>query len=148
MKEISNRSATYHFYVDQQFTAGMVLAGSEIKSLREGKASFNDCFCVFHQDELFIRNLHIANYSHGTAYHHDPVRERKLLLTRKELKKLQTKTREKGFTIIPLRIFMSESGFAKIDIGLARGKKSHDKRESIKEREVKRELSRNKGRED
>jgi SsrA-binding protein len=142
MKEISNRSATFHFAIEQKFVAGMVLSGTEIKSLRQGKANFNDSFCVLHKGELFVRSLHIAIYNFGTANNHDPVRERKLLLTRRELKKIETKTKEKGYTIIPLKIFMSESGYAKIEIALAKGKKTHDKRDSIKEKDAQRDLKR------
>lgn len=142
MKEISNRSATFHFALEQKFTAGMVLLGTEIKSLRQGKANFNDSFCVLHQGELYIRSLHIAAYLHGTANYHDPIRERKLLLTKRELNKIESKTKEKGYTIVPLRIFLSENGYAKIDIALARGKKVHDKRQSIKEKDVQRDLKR------
>lgn len=142
MKEISNRSASYHFAIEQRFTAGMVLLGTEIKSLRQGKASFNDSFCVFNHGELVIRSLHIAVYSHGTATNHDPLRERKLLLTQKELRKLENKTKEKGYTIVPLRIFLSESGYAKIEIALARGKNTHDKRDSIKAKDADREMRR------
>ncbi|MBP6625128.1 MAG: SsrA-binding protein SmpB [Chitinophagaceae bacterium] len=142
MKEISNRSATFHFAIEQKFSAGMVLLGTEIKSLRQGKASFNDSYCLLHEGELWIKSLHIAEYTHGTAHNHEPIRDRKLLLTRKEIKKLETKTKEKGFTIIPLRIFLSESGYAKIDIALARGKKVHDKRDSIKAKDAERQLKR------
>lgn len=142
MKEISNRSATYHFALEARFTAGMMLLGTEIKSLRQGKANFNDSFCFFQNGELFIRNLHIAQYSHGTSNNHDPVRDRKLLLNRKELRKLENKTREKGYTIIPLRIFLSESGYAKIEIALARGKNTVDKRHSIKARDAERDMRR------
>ncbi|MBK8684634.1 MAG: SsrA-binding protein SmpB [Chitinophagaceae bacterium] len=142
MKEISNRSASFHFAIEQKFSAGMVLTGTEIKSLRQGKASFNDSYCLMHQGELWLKSLHIAEYSHGTYTNHDPLRDRKLLLSKKELRKIDAKTREKGFTIIPLRIFMSESGYAKIDIALARGKKTHDKRDSIKAKDAERELKR------
>jgi SsrA-binding protein len=120
----------------------MVLTGTEVKSLRAGKASFNDSYCLFQGDELYIRSLHISEYTQGTYNNHNPVRERKLLLNKKELRKWQAKIKEKGYTIIPLRIYFSESGKAKIQIGLARGKKLHDKRESIKERDAKRELDR------
>jgi len=140
--ELKNRSAYYEYLVDDKFDAGMVLTGTEVKSLRAGKASFNDSYCLFHGDELFIRSLHIAEYEMGTYANHDPLRERKLLLNRKELRKLQSKIKEKGYTIIPLRIFFSEKGKAKIQIGLARGKKLHDKRESIKQRDAERELRR------
>lgn len=120
----------------------MVLTGTEIKSIRQGKASFNDSYCLLHESELFVKSLHIAEYSHGTYSNHDPLRDRKLLLTKKEIRKLSTKTKEKGFTIIPLRIFFSESGYAKMEIALARGKKLHDKRDSLKAKDAERELKR------
>ncbi|MEZ5046405.1 MAG: SsrA-binding protein SmpB [Chitinophagaceae bacterium] len=142
MKEISNRSATFHFAIEQKFVAGMVLLGTEIKSIRQGRVSFNDSFCFLSHGELWIKSLHIAAYSHGTSNNHEALRDRKLLLTKRELKKILAKTKEKGFTIIPLRIFLSESGFAKIEIALARGKKLHDKRDTIKNRDVKREIDR------
>lgn len=140
--EIKNRSAYYEYQIDDKLDAGMVLTGTEVKSLRGGKASFNDSYCLFQGDELYVRSLHISEYTQGTYNNHNPVRERKLLLHKKELRKWQQKIKEKGYTIIPLRIFFSESGKAKIQIGLARGKKLHDKRESIKERDAKRELDR------
>src|SRR5919205_983871 len=140
--EIRNRSAYFEYYIDDKYTAGMVLTGTEVKSLRASKASFNDSYCIFHQDELWIRSLHIAEYSHGTFNNHDPVRERKLLLSKKEIKKLQGKIKEKGYTIIPLRIFFNENNLAKLEIGLAKGKKLHDKRESIKQRDTEREIKR------
>lgn len=120
----------------------MVLTGTEVKSLRQGRASFNDSYCIFHQGELFIRSLHISEYSHGTYNNHDPVRERKLLLNRRELKKLDSKIREKGYTIVPLRIFFNEKNLAKVEIGLGKGKKLHDKRETIKQRDTEREMKR------
>ena len=120
----------------------MVLTGTEVKSLRSGKASFGDSYCIINKGELWIKSLHIAEYSHGTANNHDPVRERKLLLHKRELKKLEAKIKEKGFTIIPLRIFFNEDNLAKIEIGLAKGKKLHDKRESIKQKDVEREMKR------
>lgn len=119
------------------------MTGTEIKSLHEGKASFNDAYCFFNAGgELFLKNLHIAVYSHGSGANHEPLRERKLLLHKKELQKLQTKIKERGFTIIPLRIFINEKGLAKLDIGLAKGKKQFDKRESIKKRDTDREVKR------
>lgn len=142
MSEIKNRSAFYEYFIDDKYTAGMVLTGTEVKSLRAGKASFNDSYCIINKGELFLKSLHIAEYSHGTANNHDPVRDRKLLLQKKELKKLDGKMKEKGYTIIPLRIFFNEKNLAKIEIGLAKGKKMHDKRESIKQRDVDRELKR------
>jgi SsrA-binding protein len=140
--EIKNRSAYFEYQIDDKYDAGMVLTGTEVKSLRSGKVSFNDSYCIFEDSELFIKSLHISEYELGTYANHNPVRDRKLLLNRKELKKMMGKIKEKGFTIIPLRIFFSESGKAKVQIGLARGKKLHDKRESIKQREADRELRR------
>lgn len=139
---ISNRSAKFHFSIESTFTAGMMLCGTEVKSLREGKASFNDTFCYFKGDELFLKNLYIAEYVLGTANNHDPVRERKLLLNRQELNKILNKKKEKGYTIVPLKIFFNENGIAKIDIALAKGKKTYDKRESIKRKDQERELKR------
>ena len=123
----------------------MVLSGTEIKSLRAGMASFNDSYCAFHQDELFVKSLHISEYSFGTISNHQPLQERKLLLTKRELRKLQDKTKEKGYSIIPLRIFISENGYAKMEIGLGKGKKHYDKRETIKERETDRNIKRKYG---
>jgi SsrA-binding protein len=142
MKEISNRSATFNYAIEQKFTAGMVLFGTEIKALRQGKANFNDSYCLIDKGEMMIKSLHIAEYNFGTSNNHIALRDRKLLLTKKELKKIITKTKEKGYTIIPLRIFMSESGYAKIDIALAKGKKMHDKRDSIKAKDAERDLKR------
>jgi SsrA-binding protein len=142
MKEISNRSATYHFAIEQRFVAGMVLLGTEIKSIRAGRASFNESYCLFQDGELFIRGLHIAEYSHGTANNHKPLRERKLLLTKRELHKIESKIKEKGFTLVPLRIFVAENGYAKIEIALAKGKKLHDKRDSIKAKDAERDMQR------
>jgi len=140
--EIKNRSAFFEYYIDDKYDAGMVLTGTEVKSLRSGKASFNDAYCHFQQGELYVKSLHIAEYVLGTYANHNPVQDRKLLLNKKELKKIDTKVKEKGYTIIPLRIYFSEGGKAKIEIGLARGKKLHDKRESIKQRDADRELKR------
>ncbi len=140
--EIKNRSAFYEYQIDDKYDAGMVLTGTEVKALRSGKASFNDSYCLFHDSELYVRSLHISEYEMGTYANHDPLRERKLLLHKKELKKMQGKIKEKGYTIIPLRIYFSESGMAKMQIGLAKGKKLHDKRESIKQRDTEREMKR------
>lgn len=143
--EISNRKAYFEFSILQKYTAGIVLTGTEIKSVREGKASFNDSYCLFFKGELFLRNLHIAEYGFGGVYNHEPTRERKLLLRKPELRKLQAKIKEKGYTIVPLRLFISEKGFAKVEIGLGKGKKSFDKRETIKARETEREIRRKYG---
>ena len=140
--EIKNRSAYYEYYIDDKYVAGIALLGTEVKSLRSGRASFNDSYCLFQKGELWIKSLHIAGYSHGTVNNHDPVRDRKLLLTKRELKKLDAKIKEKGYTIIPLRIFFTDKNLAKMEIGLAKGKKLHDKRETIKQRDTERELKR------
>ncbi|WP_072364130.1 SsrA-binding protein SmpB [Chitinophaga sancti] len=142
MAELRNRSAFYEYAIEDKFIAGMVLLGTEIKSIRQSRVSFNDSFCYFSKGELFVKSLHITEYSHGAYANHDPLRERKLLLTKRELRKMENKIKEKGFTIIPLRIFMTEKGLAKMEIGLGRGKKLHDKRESIKQRDTQREIKR------
>jgi SsrA-binding protein len=140
--EIKNRSAYFEYYIDDKYTAGIMLTGTEVKSLRTGKASFNDSYCVFNKGELWIKSFHISEYSHGTVNNHDPLRERKLLLNSRELKKLQAKIKEKGYTIVPLRLFFNEKNLAKVEIGLGKGKKLHDKRESIKQRDTEREMKR------
>ena len=140
--EIKNRSAYFEYFIDDKYVAGIALTGTEVKSLREGKANFNDSYCIFNKKELWIRSFHISEYSHGTVNNHDPIRERKLLLNKRELKKLQTKIKEKGYTIIPLRLFFNEKNLAKVEIGLGKGKKLHDKRETIKQRDTERELKR------
>jgi SsrA-binding protein len=140
--EISNRKAYHEYFFEAKYIAGMVLSGTEIKSLRAGKASFNDSYCFFHKGELFVKSLHISEYAFGTYTNHEPLQERKLLLTKRELKKLENKTKEKGYSIIPLRIFLSEKGLAKMEIGLGKGKKTYDKRNTIKERESDRDVKR------
>ncbi|MEO6220591.1 MAG: SsrA-binding protein SmpB [Ginsengibacter sp.] len=143
--ELTNRKAYYEYNFDTKYIAGIVLSGTEIKSLRSGKASFNDSYCIFNKGELFVKSLHISEYSFGTIHNHEPLQERKLLLHKKELRKLENKTKEKGYTIIPLKIFISQNGFAKMEIGLGRGKKIYDKRETIKERETDRDIKRKYG---
>ena len=140
--EIKNRQAFFEYYIDDKYTAGISLTGTEVKSLREGTASFNDSYCIIHQGELFLRSFHIAEYSHGTVNNHDPIRERKLLLNRREINKLEAKIKEKGYTIVPLRLFMNEKNLVKLEIGLAKGKKLHDKRDTIKQRDTDREIKR------
>jgi SsrA-binding protein len=137
--QIKNRRASFEYYLLEQFTAGIQLTGTEIKSVREGKANIADAFCLFRNGELFVINMHIAEYTYGTYSNHDPKRDRKLLLNRRELKKLNTKTKEKGLTLIPTLLFISDKGLAKLNIALARGKHSYDKRESIKTRDIKRD---------
>lgn len=139
---IKNKKAIFEYHILDKYTAGIALLGTEIKSIRQGKANINDSFCAFFNDGLYIRNMHIAEYSFGSFYNHEAKRDRKLLLTKKELKKLREKGEEKGFTIVPLRIFINERGYAKVEVALAQGKKDFDKRETIKERENKRELDR------
>ena len=140
--DIRNRQAYYEYFIDDKLQAGIALLGTEVKSLRAGKASFVDAYCIFHQGELWLKGMNIAEYSHGTANNHDAVRDRKLLLTKRELKKWEGKIKEKGYTIIPLRMFMNEKSLVKVEIGLAKGKKLHDKRESIKQKDNDRELKR------
>lgn len=139
---IKNRPATFEYAIEDRLKAGMVLTGSEIKSVRNSKVSFNDSYCLFNDGELWIKSLHIAEYVNAGYASHDPTRERKLLLNRKELNKWEAKIKEKGLTIVPLNIYIDENGKAKIEIGLGKGKKFHDKRESTKSREVEREIKR------
>jgi len=142
MFEIRNRSAYHEYFIEEKYDAGMVLVGTEVKSIRESKLSFADSFCLFFKGELWVRNLHIAEYRFGTTNNHIAVHDRKLLLNRRELRKLEAKLKDKGYTIIPLRVFLSDKGLVKMEIGLARGKKLYDKRESIKERDTQREIKR------
>ena len=142
MIELKNRSAFHSYHIEDTYVAGMVLAGTEVKSIREGKVSFADAYCFFLKGELWLKGLHIAEYRLGTSNNHMAVHDRKLLLNRKELRKLEAKTKEKGFTIVPLRIFFNEKSIGKMEIGIGRGKKLHDKRETIKARETEREIKR------
>lgn len=139
---ISNRRAYFEFEILEKLTAGIMLTGTEIKSIREGKANINDGFCFIHKGGMYIRNMNIAEYSHGNIYNHDPIRQRTLLLNKKEIKRWSNKTKEKGLTIVPLKVFITDRGFAKMEIGLAKGKKSHDKRDSLKAKDSKREIDR------
>ena len=139
---IKNKKAYFEYHILEKYTAGIKLLGTEIKSIREGKANINDAFCTFIDNQLYIRNMHIAEYSHGSFYNHESKRERILLLNKKELKKLREKGEEKGFTIIPLHLFISDRGFAKLEIGLGQGKKIYDKRDTLKERDSKIEMNR------
>jgi SsrA-binding protein len=137
---IKNRRASFEYFIIEEFTAGIQLTGTEIKSVREAKASIADAFCIFREGELFVINMHIAEYTYGTYSNHEPKRDRKLLMNRRELKKLNTKVKEKGFTLVPTLFFINEKGLAKLTIALARGKHSYDKRESIKSRDIKRDV--------
>ena len=140
--EISNRRAAFEYHFEQEYEAGIALTGTEIKSIRAGNANINDAYCIFENGELWIRNMYIAEYEYGTDNNHEPRRSRKLLLRKTELRKLDRRVREKGFTIIPYKLYLSDRGFAKLLIELATGKKSFDKRETIKARDDKRDLDR------
>ena len=142
MQELKNRQAFHEYLIEARYVAGIVLLGTEVKSLREGKASFNDSYCLINKGEMWVKSLHIAEYSHGTVNNHDPVRDRKLLLEKREIRNIEGKLKEKGFTLVPLRIFFNEKNIAKMEVGLAKGKKHHDKRESIKQKDVEREMKR------
>jgi SsrA-binding protein len=139
---IRNKKAGHEYFLLQEFTAGIQLSGTEIKSIREGKASIVDAYCIFRNDELFVIAMHIAEYGYGTYNNHEPKRDRKLLLTRRELRKLQTKVKERGFTIVPTLLYINEKGLAKLEISLARGKHHYDKRETLKKKDVRREIDR------
>ncbi len=140
---IRNKKASFEYHLLETFTAGMVLQGTEIKSIREGKASIAEAYCRFIGDELYVINMNISPYERGGFVNHEPKRNRKLLLQKKELKKLKRKLQDKGLTIIPLRLYIGKSGYAKLDIALARGKKLYDKRHDIKSRDTERAMKRN-----
>lgn len=139
---IKNRRAKFEYEFLDTFVAGIKLAGTEIKSIREGKASIAESFCEFNNGELFVINMTVQEYSHATYFNHNPKTERKLLLKKRELHKLEKEVKNSGLTIIPLRMFINDRGLAKLEIALAKGKKLYDKRETIKERETKRNLDR------
>lgn len=139
---IENRRARFDYQFLDTFTAGLVLRGTEIKSIREGKAGLADSYCYFRNGELFVRNFHITEYGNASFYNHEPMRERKLLLSRQELNKLMRKVQDQGLTIVPVKLFISDKGYAKLNIALAKGKKNYDKREDIKKRDVEREIQR------
>lgn len=137
-----NRKASFQYAFIEKFTAGMVLQGTEIKSIRAKDVSIDEGYCLIQDGELFIRNMHIGVYDQGTYNNHEPKRDRKLLLQRKEIKKLENKLKDQGLTIIPTALFISDSGYAKIDIALSKGKKIYDKREDLKQKALKREIDR------
>ena len=139
---IKNKKASFLFELMEKFTAGMVLSGTEIKAIRTGKASLVDSYCTFINNELWVRNLNISEYSYGSYNNHEPRRDRKLLMNKKELNKLEKKLRDKGLTVIPIKLFINENGYAKLKIALAKGKKMFDKRESMKQKDAKREMDR------
>lgn len=140
--EVTNRRASFEYNFLQEYEAGIALTGTEIKSIRQGNVNLSDAYCLFEGNELFVRNLYIKEYEFGTDNNHEARRTRKLLLRKSELKKLDRKVREKGNTIVPYKLHINERGFAKLTIELATGKKTFDKRESIKERDEKRDLDR------
>jgi len=144
MKDINikNKRARFEYQILDTFIAGIQLNGTEIKSIRLGKATITDSFCVFKEDELWIKGMHISEYEFGTYANHEPKRKRKLLLNRQELDKLQKKLKDQGLTIVPLRLFITEKGWAKLEIAIAKGKKLHDKRDSLKEKDTQRDIDR------
>ncbi|MBR2416661.1 MAG: SsrA-binding protein SmpB [Bacteroidaceae bacterium] len=139
---IKNKRATFDYIITDTYTAGIVLTGTEIKSIRLSKVSLVDSYCIFIGNELWVKNMHVAEYFYGSYNNHSARRDRKLLLERKELRKLQQAVKNPGFTIVPTRLFINEKGLAKLVIGLARGKHEYDKRETLKERDDKREMDR------
>ena len=139
---IKNRRASFDYIVNETYTAGIVLTGTEIKSIRQSKASLVDTYCQFSAGELWVRNMQISAYRLGYYYNHDVKRERKLLLNKRELRKLEKATKETGYTIVPTKLFTNEKGLAKLEIALARGKKAYDKRETLKEKEDRRTMDR------
>jgi SsrA-binding protein len=138
----SNKKAHFQYHISDTFEAGLMLTGTEIKSVRAMQVNLNESYCTFTDGELFVKGMHIAEYKYGTHYNHEAKRTRKLLLNKKELKKLLTKVKEKGFTIIPVRMYINAKGLAKLEIGLAKGKKLFDKREDLKKKDAKREMDR------
>ncbi len=139
---IKNRQASFQFELLDSYIAGLALKGTEIKSIREGKVNLQDGFVYFANGEAFIKGVNISPFAQGTHYNHEAARERKLLMKKNEIEKLRARIEEKGLTIVPLRLFINDRGYAKLEIAVGRGKKLHDKRASIKEKEAKRELSR------
>ena len=138
----TNRKAYHDYFIEEKFEAGIVLKGTEVKSLREGRVNLQDSYASVHEGEIFLHHCHISPYSHGNIMNHDPLRVRKLLLHKKEINKLLGKTQLKGLTVVPLRIYFSKRGQAKVELGLAKGKKLYDRRESQKTREAGREMER------
>ena len=139
---IKNKRTTFDYELLDTFTAGIVLTGTEIKSIRQGKASLVDTFCIVEKGEVWVKNMYIAEYFYGTYNNHNARRDRKLLLNRKEIRKLESAIRTSGFTVVPTRLFINDKGLAKLIVAIARGKKEYDKRNSIKDRDDKREMAR------
>lgn len=144
--DIKNKKATFEYFLIDEYVAGLVLMGTEIKSIRDGKANLTDAYCTFIGNELFVRQMHVSEYRFGSYMNHPAKRDRKLLLTRRELRKLQARTKEKGYTIVPVLLFVDDRGYAKLKIALARGKKFFDKRQTIKDKDTKRDMQREIGR--
>ncbi len=142
MVEIKNSSVYHHFFIDALYEAGMVLKGTEVKSIRAGKLSFNDAFCVIYDNEVWVKSLYIGEYSHGNLNNHVPAADRKLLLQKREIRKIISKLKEKGYTLVPVRVFENENRLLKMEIGLAKGKKLYDKRETLKKKDIEREIQR------
>ena len=141
---IRNKKASFEYQFLDTYIAGIMLTGTEIKSIRQGKVNLQDAYCIFLGENLIVRQMNISTYSEGTHFNHDPLRDRKLLLQKRELTKLSDRLQDQGLTIVPTRLFINDRGFAKLEIALAKGKKLYDKREDIKTRDVKRELEREK----
>lgn len=140
--EIVNRKAGFQFHLLECLVAGLELLGTEIKSIRQGKASLQESYCFFHRNELFVKNMHISEYKQGNIYNHEPKRTRKLLLKKNELQKFERKVKERGMTIVPKRLFINDNGYAKLEVCLAKGKKVFDKRKAIQEKDMKRDMKR------
>lgn len=139
---IRNKKASHEYFLEEKYIAGIQLSGTEIKSIRYGKATLTDSYCLYIKDELFVRNMHISEYKLGTHYNHEPKRDRKLLLTKRELSKLRAKVNEKGYTLVPVLLFINDKGLAKLEIALAKGKHTYDKRATLKEKDIKRDIDR------
>lgn len=139
---IVNKRASFEYFIVNKYSAGIVLTGSEIKSVRVAKVSLNDGYCIFINGELWVKNIHIGEYKQASFNNHVPRRMRKLLLKKDELKRLQAKVKEKGFTIVPVQMFLNDKGFAKLDIALVKGKKKYDKRDTIKKKDIRRDMDR------
>lgn len=139
---IANKKAYHDYFIQDEFIAGIMLTGTEIKSVRKGKVNLSDSYCSFKENELFVIGMHISEYENASFVKHDPKRDRKLLLTKRELRRLKSNVQEKSLTIIPLNLFINERGLAKLHIALAKGKHTYDKKESLKEKDIKRELER------
>lgn len=140
--KIRNKKASFEYFLLEKFICGICLKGTEIKSIREGKANLVDSYCLFNNNELFVKSLHISEYSFGTCNNHEPKRDRKLLLNKRELRKIQNKLKDQGITIIPTLLFVNEKGLAKLEIAVAKGKKLYDKRETLKQKDTQREIDR------